>query len=40
MMLAFLLYFGAIVLTRARGAVLRRERQARWIGEIVGVTAP
>jgi heme exporter protein C len=36
MMLAFLVYFAAIVLTRARGEVLRRERNARWIRELVG----
>ena len=33
MMLAFTLYFGAVMLTRARGEVLRRERSARWISE-------
>ena len=33
MMLAFMLYFAAIMLTRARGEVLRRERSARWISE-------
>ena len=33
MMLAFTLYFAAIMLVRARGEVLRRERNARWIGE-------
>ncbi len=36
MMLAFMLYFAAIMLTRARGEVLRRERNARWIGEATG----
>jgi heme exporter protein C len=36
MMLAFMLYFVAIMLTRARGEVLRRERNARWIGEAAG----
>jgi heme exporter protein C len=36
MMLAFLLYFATIVLTRARGEILRRERNARWIDEAVG----
>ncbi len=36
MMLAFMLYFGAIMLTRARGEVLRRERNARWISEAAG----
>lgn len=38
MMLAFLLYFAAIMLTRARGEVLRRERSARWIREAVGAS--
>ncbi len=36
MMLAFVLYFAAIMLTRARGEVLRRERNARWISEATG----
>jgi heme exporter protein C len=36
MMLAFVLYFAAILLTRARGEVLRRERNARWISEATG----
>jgi heme exporter protein C len=36
MMLAFMLYFGAIMLMRARGEVLRRERSARWISEATG----
>ena len=36
MMLAFTLYFGAIMLMRARGEVLRRERSARWINEATG----
>lgn len=36
MMLAFTLYFAAIMLTRARGEVLRRERTARWISEAAG----
>jgi len=36
MMLAFTLYFGAIMLVRARGEVLRRERSARWISEATG----
>jgi heme exporter protein C len=36
MMLAFMVYFAAIVLTRARGEVLRRERNARWIRELAG----
>jgi len=36
MMLAFTMYFGAIMLIRARGEVLRRERSARWINEATG----
>jgi len=36
MMLAFTLYFGAIMLVRARGEVLRRERSGRWISEATG----
>jgi heme exporter protein C len=36
MMLAFTMYFGAIMLVRARGEVLRRERSARWISEATG----
>ena len=36
MMLAFMLYFAAIMLIRARGEVLRRERNARWINEAAG----
>jgi heme exporter protein C len=36
MMLAFVLFFAAIMLTRARGEVLRRERSARWISEATG----
>ena len=37
MMLAFTLYFAAIMLVRARGEILRRERSARWITEATGV---
>ena len=33
MLLGFSLYFVALLLTRARGEVLRRERSARWISE-------
>ena len=33
MLLGFTLYFVAILLVRARGEVLRRERNARWVGE-------
>ena len=36
LMLAFTLYFAAIMLTRSRGEVLRRERNARWISEALG----
>ncbi|MBS0388345.1 MAG: cytochrome c biogenesis protein CcsA [Proteobacteria bacterium] len=36
MMLAFTLYFAAILLVRARGEILRRERNARWIAEAIG----
>ena len=31
MMLAFMVYFAAIMLVRARGEVLKRDRNARWI---------
>jgi heme exporter protein C len=34
-MLGFTLYFVAVVLVRLRGEVLRRERAASWIGEVV-----
>jgi hypothetical protein len=33
MLVAFTLLFGALLLTRARGQVLRRERTASWIRE-------
>ena len=36
MMLAFTLYFAAIMLVRARGEILLRERSARWITEATG----
>jgi heme exporter protein C len=36
LMLGFMLYFAVIVLVRARGEVLRRERNARWIAELLG----
>jgi heme exporter protein C len=36
MLLGFTLYFVAILLVRARGEVLRRERTARWVGEALG----
>jgi heme exporter protein C len=32
----FTLYFAAIMLVRARGEVLRRERGARWVAEAAG----
>ena len=34
-MLGFTLYFVAVVLVRLRGEVLRRERTASWVGEVV-----
>ncbi len=34
-MLGFTLYFGAVLLVRLRAEVLRRERAASWIGEVV-----
>ena len=37
MLLGFTLYFAAIMLVRARGEVLRRERSARWVAEELGV---
>jgi heme exporter protein C len=36
MMAGFTLYFAAIMLVRARGEVLRRERGARWVAEAAG----
>jgi heme exporter protein C len=33
--LGFTLYFVAVVLVRLRGEVLRRERSASWVGEVV-----
>jgi heme exporter protein C len=36
MLLGFTLFFGAILLLRLRGEVLRRERAASWIREAVG----
>lgn len=38
MLAGFTLYFVALLLTRARGEVLRRERNARWIAEVLKVT--
>lgn len=36
MIFGFMLYFGAVLLVRARGEVLRRERTARWLLDVVG----
>jgi heme exporter protein C len=36
MILGFMLYFAAVLLVRARGEVLRRERTARWLLDVVG----
>jgi heme exporter protein C len=33
MMVAFVLYFGAVLCDRLRGEILRRERNASWLGE-------
>jgi heme exporter protein C len=35
MFLGFMLFFGAVLLTRVRAEVLRRERQASWIREAI-----
>ncbi|MCB1875997.1 MAG: heme ABC transporter permease [Chromatiales bacterium] len=35
MLLAFGLYFGAVVLMRARAEVLERERNSKWVQELV-----
>jgi heme exporter protein C len=35
MMLAFVLYFGAVLCDRLRGEILRRERNASWLSESV-----
>jgi heme exporter protein C len=32
----FTLYFGAVVLVRARGELLRRERATRWVAAAIG----
>jgi heme exporter protein C len=34
MMVGFMLFFGAVLLTRVRGEVLARERNSKWIEEI------
>lgn len=36
MIVGFMLYFGAVLLVRARGELLRRERTARWLLDVVG----
>jgi heme exporter protein C len=36
MLAGFTLYFVAVLLTRARGEVLRRERNAHWVLEALG----
>jgi len=36
MFAGFTAYFVALLLTRARGEVLRRERSGRWIEEALG----
>jgi heme exporter protein C len=38
MMLAFVLYFGAVLCDRLRGEILRRERNASWLNETVGAS--
>jgi heme exporter protein C len=35
-MLGFTLYFAALVLVRARGELLRRERATHWVAEALG----
>ena len=35
MMLAFILYFGAVLCDRLRGEILRRERNASWLSESI-----
>jgi heme exporter protein C len=35
MLLAFFLYFGAVMLIRLRAELLRRERNASWIREVL-----
>ena len=37
MFVGFTLLFVALVLVRVRGEILRRERQARWVAEVVAV---
>lgn len=38
MMLAFVLYFGAVLCDRLRGEILRRERNASWLNETVAAS--
>jgi heme exporter protein C len=40
MLAAFSLYFGALLLVRARGEILRRERTARWVAEVLAAGRP
>jgi len=35
-LVGFTLYFGAVVLVRARGELLRRERATRWVADVIG----
>jgi len=37
MLAGFTLYFAALLLVRARGEILRRERSTRWVAEALGV---
>lgn len=38
MSLAFMFFFGALVLVRTRGELLSRERRTKWVKEIVGTS--
>jgi heme exporter protein C len=38
MMLAFILYFGAVLCDRLRGEILRRERNASWLNETLATS--
>jgi heme exporter protein C len=38
MMLAFVLYFGAVLCDRLRGEILRRERNASWLSESISLS--
>jgi heme exporter protein C len=38
MMLAFVLYFGAVLCDRLRGEILRRERNASWLNETLATS--